>query len=213
MARPRILVLAGVNGAGKSSVGGERLRRTGRAWFNPDTWARQWQAHTGCTIIEANAAAWQEGMRRLERAIKTRRTYAFETTLGGNSIPARLRDATASHDLFMWYCGLDSPEHHLARVRERVVRGGHDIPEAKIRERWISSRQNLIALMPHLTRLHVYDNSIDAVIDQAMPSPRLLLQMESRRITSPTDPATLRSIPDWAKPIMEMALRMDAGAA
>lgn len=213
MPRPLIYVLAGVNGAGKSSLGGRALSQSGLTWFNPDTWARQWMAQTNCTLTQANAHAWQEGVRRLDAAVAQGRNYAFETTLGGNTIPAKLRSITTTHDVAMWYCGLDSPEHHLARIRLRVATGGHDIPEAKIRERWISSRQNLITLMPHLAQLQVYDNSTDATPGAPVPSPRLLLQMENRRISSSTDLTTLRSIPDWAKPIMEMALRLDAGAA
>ena len=208
MPRPRILILAGVNGAGKSSVGGELLRRAGRTWFNPDDYARDLLAACGCSPTEANAEAWQEGMRRLELAITEKRNHAFETTLGGNTIPATLREAAATHDLLMWFCGLDSPEHHITRVRQRVARGGHAIPEAKIRERYIASIANLIALLPLLARLQVYDNSRDAIIGQPMPNPRLLLQMERGRITWPRDVQKLREMPDWAKPVMETALSM-----
>ena len=208
MPRPAIFVLAGVNGAGKSSLGGRALTQTGQVWFNPDTYARDWMEHTGCALADANGIAWQEGMRRLDHALAQRRDHAFETTLGGNSIPARLREATATHDVMMWYCGLDSPEHHLARVRLRVAGGGHDIPEAKIRERYVSSLLNLIALLPHLALLQVYDNSTDAAPGTPVANPRLLLQMEQGKITWPTDTAALRNIPDWAKPIMETALSM-----
>lgn len=208
MPRPLIYVLAGVNGAGKSSLGGRALIQSGLTWFNPDTYARQWMARIGCTQTEANAEAWKEGMRRLDNAAAERRDHAFETTLGGNTVPAKLRAITRTHDVAMWYCGLDSPEHHLARVRLRVAGGGHDIPETKIRERYISSLANLIALMPHLAQLQVYDNSIDAAPNTPVANPRLLLQMENGKITSPIDAATLRSIPDWAKPIMESALSM-----
>lgn len=156
--------------------------------------------------MEANAEAWQEGMRRLEIAIGEKRSHAFETTLGGNSIPAKLREASATHDVLMWFCGLDSPEHHLTRVQQRVARGGHDIPEAKIRERYVASVTNLIALLPQLTRLQVYDNSIDAIPGQPMPNPRLLLQLDHGRITWPRDVPALRQTPDWAKPILEAAL-------
>ena len=207
MPRPWIFVLAGVNGAGKSSVGGEGLRRSGKAWFNPDDYARALLAGTGCSPVEANAEAWQEGMRRLEWAIAEGRNHAFETTLGGNTVAATLRKAAGSHDVMMWFCGLDSPEHHIARVRQRVARGGHDIPESKIRERWTSSIANLIALQPRLARLQVYDNSVDAVIGQPMPTPRLLLQTARGRLLYPTDAASLRQTPDWAKPILEAALQ------
>lgn len=208
MVKPKLFVLAGVNGAGKSSVGGDLLRRAGKTWFNPDDYARDLLAASGCSPTEANAEAWQEGMRRLEIAIAGRHSHAFETTLGGNSVPAKLREAATTHDVLMWFCGLDTPEHHIVRVRQRVTRGGHNIPEAKVRERYTASRRNLIALLPFLAQLQVYDNSIDAVLGQPMPNPRLLLQMERGHIAWPRDVQGLRDMPDWAKPIMETALSM-----
>ena len=208
MARPRILVLAGVNGAGKSSIGGDMLHQAGIPWFNPDTFTRELVAATGSPLADANAAAWQEGLRRLNAAIAHGEDYAFETTLGGNTIAARLGDASESHDVLMWFCGLDSPEHHMARVRLRVSHGGHDIPEAKIRERYRTSIANLVALLPHLSRLQVYDNSRDAEPGTPVADPRRLLQMEGGRTAWPTDADTLRATPDWAKPILEAALSM-----
>lgn len=208
MSRPRIFVLAGVNGAGKSTIGGAALRRISMGWFNPDTFTRQLMESTGSPLASANAAAWQEGVCRLDHAIATGRDFAFETTLGGNTIPAKLHAAATTHDVLMWYCGLDTPEHHLARVRFRVSQGGHDIPEAKIRERCVSSIANLIALLPHLARLQLYDNSVDATVGLATPDPCLLLQTEHGRIAWPIDVATLKLTPDWAKPVLEAALFM-----
>jgi hypothetical protein len=66
MTRPVLYVLAGVNGAGKSSVGGHLLERDGLTWFNPDTFAREFKASTGCDQETANAYAWQEGLRQME---------------------------------------------------------------------------------------------------------------------------------------------------
>lgn len=206
MPRPLIYVLAGVNGAGKSSVGGHALAQAGLDWFNPDTFTRQLIDTTGSPLADANAAAWQEGVRRLDHAIATGRNFAFETTLGGTTIAAKLRAATTTHDVLMWYCGLDTPEHHLARVKFRVSQGGHDIPEAKIRARCVSSTANLIALLPHLAQLQVYDNSLDAAPGTPIPNPCLLLQMEHGYIAWPQDVATLKRTPDWAKPILEAAL-------
>ena len=81
--RPVIYVLAGVNGAGKSSVGGHLLTRAGLAWFNPDAFARELRAAAGGSVEKANGAAWREGMRRLDAALAGGGSYAFETTLGG----------------------------------------------------------------------------------------------------------------------------------
>ena len=206
MSRPLIFVLAGVNGAGKSTAGERELTQAGLTWFNPDTFTRKLIASSGASLEDANAMAWQQGVRQLDAALTNGTDYAFETTLGGKTIARKLRGASKTHDVLMWFTGLDSPEHHIARIQLRVSRGGHDIPEAKVRERYASSRNNLIALLPHLTQLQVYDNSIDAIVGQPMPNPTLLLQLEAGRITYPNDIDTLKHTPDWAKPILMAAL-------
>lgn len=149
-------------------------------------------------------------MRRLDEALAHDHDHAFETTLGGSTVPAKLVEAAKTHGVMMWFCGLDSPEHHLARIRLRAHQGGHDIPEKKVRERYTSSVRNLIALLPHLAQLRVCDNSIDAAPGHSIPNPRLLLQMEHGRITWPTDADTLGQTPDWAKPTLEAALQLQA---
>ena len=208
MARPVLYVLAGVNGAGKSSVGGHLLERAGMTWFNPDTFARELAGATGCSMPEANAEAWQEGMRRLDVALADGHSYALETTLGGNTVPARIAEAARTHDVLMWFCGLDSPERHIARVRARVAAGGHDIPEASIRARWTRARENLIALMPRLAQLQVYDNSVEVGHGHPVPDPVLLLEMVDGALVMPDagNLAALAATPDWAKPLLEAAL-------
>ena len=204
--RPFLYVLAGVNGAGKSSIGGFLLQRAGLAWFNPDTFARELVAATGCDQLEANAAAWHEGLRRLDDAIANTRNYAFETTLGGNTVPRKILAATATHDVLLWFCGLDTPDHHIARVCSRVAAGGHDIPAAKIRERYPRALENLIGLMPHLACLQVYDNSVDVAQGAAIPDPLLVLAMADGKVRWPVDADGLRKTPEWAKAVVEAAL-------
>jgi predicted ABC-type ATPase len=208
MARPVLYVLAGVNGAGKSSIGGHLLEQAGLTWFNPDTFARELMAESGCDQAEASALAWHEGVRRLDAAIAQGRHHAFETTLGGRSIPARIKSAAASHDVLMWFCGLTSPELHIARVRARVAMGGHAIAETKIRERYPIALENLIALMPHLAHLQVYDNSVEAARGEAIPDPLLILEMESAKLRWPLQLESLQRTPKWAKPLVEAALSM-----
>jgi predicted ABC-type ATPase len=206
--RPVLYVLAGVNGAGKSSVGGHLLRRVGLDWYNPDTFARELMVATGCDQSQANAVAWKEGLRRLDAAVAQGRHHAFETTLGGRTLPARIRTAAATHDVLMWFCGLDSPEHHMARVKARVAVGGHDIPEASIRQRYPRALENLIGLMPHLAHLQVYDNSTDVARGKAVPDPLRVLEMEAGRLVWPNDIEALRNTPDWAKSLVEAALSL-----
>ena len=208
MARPVLYVLAGVNGAGKSSIGGHLLEQQHLTWFNPDSFARELRAMSGCDQETANAHAWAGGLRRLDDAIAGGYSHAFETTLGGTTIASRIASAAPTHDLIVWFCGLSSPDLHVSRVRARVAAGGHDIPEARIRERYPRALQNLIALMPVLAHLRVYDNSAEADADGLIPDPSLVLDMRSGRLMwpAPEDVNALARTPDWAKPLLEAAL-------
>jgi predicted ABC-type ATPase len=207
-AQPVIAVLAGVNGAGKSSVAGGFLLKESDTFFNPDTVAQKIRnLHPDILLAPANAHAWQIGKSLLEQAIAHGRDYRFETTLGGRTIAQMLDQAArSSHRLHVWFCGLASPDLHLQRVRSRVAHGGHDIPEEKISERWDSSRENLIRLLPSIHHLRVYDNSTEAdpASGQA-PCPRLLLEMKVRKITAPAD---LSNAPEWAQPIIAAAIHL-----
>ena len=202
-----IYVLAGTNGAGKSSIGGAMIRAAGADYFNPDEAADAIRrANPGATTAEANGAAWLEGKRLLERAIAERGNFAFETSLGGTTITRLLRDAIAAGTaVHVWYVALASPELHLHRVHARVARGGHDIPERDVRRRYDASRHNLIVLLPGLASLRVFDNSAEADPARGIaPEPQLVLHMEQGRVIAHCD---LRAVPDWAKPILLTALR------
>lgn len=205
-----IYVLAGTNGAGKSSIGGAAIREKGADYFNPDEATRRIRS-TNPHISErdANIAAWQQGKRLLEEAIAKRLVFAFETTLGGDTIASLLRRALGEGvEVRVWYVALATPELHIARVRARVARGGHDIPENKIRERYERSRVNLIRLLPHLTELRVFDNSSEAdPASGAAPPPLLVLHMVNGTIA---ELCALPLVPAWAKPIVAAAIRPTA---
>jgi predicted ABC-type ATPase len=204
----QIHVLAGVNGAGKSSIVGATIRDKGGEYYNPDEAAREIiAANPGLGQTEANAAAWELGRKLLERAIDQGLDFTFETTLGGNTMPGLLVEAAQRGiEVRIFFVGLDSAEAHIERVRQRVRAGGHDIPEADIRRRCRHSLINLVRLLPALTELRVYDNSAtaDPATGQA-PRPVLVLHMERGRIVGPSD---LTSTPAWAKPIVAAALEL-----
>jgi len=179
----------------------------GTEYFNPDEAAsRILLANPTITRAAANSVAWHQGKRLLERAIAEGLNFAFETTLGGRTITALLEPALSEgRDVRIWYVGLRNPELHIARVRARVAKGGHDIAESTIRERFDRSRVNLIRLMPRLAELRVYDNSGEADPDAgAIPQPMLLLHMAGGKTVSSCDPAMT---PEWAKPILAVAMK------
>ncbi len=202
-----IYALAGVDGAGKSSIGGAAFRAHGADYFDPDEAARRLRAaDPDLDPDEANGLAWQQGRRMLERAIAERLDHAFESTLGAWTYPRLLGEAAqAGIAVHVWYVGLASAEQHLARVASRVARGGHPIPEDAIRRRHVHSRLNLVELLPSLAALRLYDNSAEAdPADGKTPQPRLLLHRVGSRIVAP---AGLAGTPEWARPIVAAALK------
>lgn len=205
---PVLFVLAGINGAGKSSLGGPIIRRS-LNYFNPDEAAARIREELSCSTDRANAFAWAEGKLLLETALRERINHAFETTLGGSTMPRLIAAAgDAGFDVRMWYIGLSTVEQHIARVRARVANGGHDIPEAKIRERWISSPRNLLILMDRLSELRVFDNSAEKDPETGrIPAPRLLLHWQRGAIIAPSL-TVLESTPEWAKPVVARALQL-----
>ncbi|MBX9927313.1 MAG: zeta toxin family protein [Gemmatimonadaceae bacterium] len=204
MRRPELLVLAGVHGAGKSSVVGSRLLKAGGRFFNPDEYAHTLlPAAPGAASDDISRRAWEYGRGLLARAIERRRDFAIETTLGGRTIPALLMAAARTHDVHVLFMGLDSVERHLRRVADRVRAGGHDIPESLLRARFTSSRLHLIELVPVLAGLTLYDNSIESAVHSGERArPRRLLAVRGRSIAFEV---TRDAMPNWAKPIVQAA--------
>lgn len=207
MSESALYVLAGVNGSGKSSIGGATFESCGVVYYNPDAAAKKLKAiHPDMTQPIANGHAWKLGKEMLEKAIRRRETFAFETTLGGKTITSLLIDAAkAGVKVKVWYAGLNSADLNIARVKARVDSGGHDIPEEAIRRRWDGSRRNLLKLLPYLDSLRLYDNSEEADPKEGnQPQPKLLLHIEEKKLVGPD----LSDAPEWAKPIIEAALNI-----
>lgn len=198
-----ISVIAGINGAGKSSIAGARIRSAGGDYFNPDEVARSlMDADRTLSLTEANAQAWKMGFEQLSRAIEEELDYTFETTLGGNSICQLLHEAIdKGREVRIFFCGLASPELHIKRVAARVARGGHDIPEAKIRERWTGAIHNMLGLIPRCAAVRVFDNSEPS--DRGGPQPVCLFSL----VGNSFDSFPVESMPEWVKPLASAAIR------
>ncbi|MCK9202271.1 MAG: zeta toxin family protein [Gallionella sp.] len=199
-----ILVGAGTNGAGKSTIVQPFLSKDGE-YFNPDEHTRALVA-LGMPLTEANSRAWQTGFDALQQAIDEGRRYAFETTLGATSVPFELMRALAMGcQLDFFFVGLASPELHIQRVAERVRRGGHDIPETKIRERYENSRKNLLRFIGTAANLRVWDNSTQT--SDGRPSPFEVFSIKDRRLRLGGKMA-LDRVPAWSKPLLARAIKM-----
>lgn len=205
-AEPAILVAAGTNGAGKTSIVQPYIEASGGAYFNPDQYATALTEH-GMSAAEANALAWRHGFEKLCDAVEAGTACAFETTLGGHSVAFQLMRALAfGRRVVILYVGLSSPELHLQRIRERVGRGGHDIPEDKVRQRYDASRRNLLSFIGTEATIRVWDNSTQTSDGRPRHACEIF-RVDQRKLTVPkdTNPDTM---PAWARPLLAQALRL-----
>lgn len=176
------------------------------AYFNPDSSATRLIAE-GTPREEANTIAWRLGYDALRNAVDHGENFAFETTLGGESIAAELRRAVRlKRQVHILYVGLKSVELHIKRVRARVSRGGHDIPEQTIRRRYVKSLANLVGFIGKVASLQVFDNSDES--PDGVPRAKLVFHMKRTRIVEPDRATLLRETPEWAKPLVAAALRV-----
>lgn len=205
-AEPAILVAAGTNGAGKTSIVQPFIEANGGAYFNPDEYATALAKH-GMSTAEANALAWRHGFEKLCNAVEAGTAYAFETTLGGHSVAYQLMRALAfGRHVVILYVGLSSPELHLQRIRERVGRGGHDIPEDKVRQRYDASRKNLLSFIGTQASIRVWDNSTQTA-DGTPRHASEIFRVDQRKLTVPKDTSP-DTLPAWARPLLAQALRL-----
>jgi predicted ABC-type ATPase len=123
--------------------------------------------------------------------------------LGGATIASSLGEPhRCGLKMRVWYCGLRDVELHIARVRASVKRGGHDIPESKIRERFDASREHLCTLVPSLYERLLYDNSAEAdLFNGSAPEAEKLLHYRDHKLLYLT-----KAMPNWAKPIAAVVL-------
>ena len=124
-------LIGGVNGAGKSSLTGSL--RSERSDFgvviDPDKLTLQ----CGGDEYEGGKLA----VERIERALEDGVNFTQETTLSG-VYPKRLckRAKEAGYYIRLYYVGLDTAEESIRRIRNRVERGGHDIPVKDVEARF-----------------------------------------------------------------------------
>lgn len=206
MSRAEIVVAAGTNGAGKSSIVQPYVERKGLRYFNPDQFTRE-LVRKGIPEGDANSRAWQFGRDQLREAVDRDKDFAFETTLGGHSIAFELMRALAfGRSVTIFYVGLASVELHLKRIAARVARGGHDIPEEAVRKRYDASRTNLLAFIGTPAWIRVWDNSAESG-DGKPRAARQVFEAQAHRLALPAADDS-EAIPAWAQPLAAQALKL-----
>ncbi len=173
MRQPRALIIAGPNGAGKTTFAREFLGSdwTSEAFINADVIA------AGLAPLEPEDAS-RKAMRVMAEImhsrVSDRRDFAVESTLSGRSYAKQIsRWKQVGYEVKIVYLKLKTIELAIKRVRARVAQGGHNVPEAIIRRRFVQGWDNF---------QHIYRPLADVwqVYDANGPKPIFVVEGENK---------------------------------
>jgi predicted ABC-type ATPase len=156
----QILILAGPNGAGKTTFAREFLvtEASCPTFLNADIIAAELSPQHP-EQVAVRAARFM--LQRIREESAKGESFAFETTLANRSYAHSIREwQAAGYHVALWFLALPSVEAALARVAQRVLQGGHNIPEDIVRRRFVAGRANFDNIYRGLADAWVlYDNS------------------------------------------------------
>ncbi len=158
-----MIVIAGPNGSGKTSVTQKFLHHEwaeGTLYINPDDVARDKFGDWNSTEAIMKAARYCTELR--ETCLQKRRSFVFETVMSAeDKVSFIFRAKRAGFFIRLFFISTAHPSINAARIANRVLKGGHDVPITKIISRYYKSIENCYTVAPIVDRLYVYDNSVD----------------------------------------------------
>lgn len=141
-AMKRLFILAGANGSGKSTIARVLLPSEGVDYVNPDDIAREMNPHD---LTSVKIAAGREALRRIDDLMKWGKAFAIESTLSGLAYARKLEQARQmGYETILAYVYIDSADACIARIATRVKSGGHPVPDADVRRRYLRSKRNFL---------------------------------------------------------------------
>jgi predicted ABC-type ATPase len=156
--RPQFILVAGPNGSGKSTI-----TSSGAKFFatlpilDPDAIARTIQVDPKAPSA---LAAGRQALQRAADHLAAGTSFAVETTLSGHNYLRMMLDARQlGFDVVLVYVGTTSSDINVLRVNNRVLLGGHDVPEEDIRRRYERSLANLPIAVARADYALLFDNS------------------------------------------------------
>jgi len=206
---PWFVLVAGINGAGKSTFAQDRAtlrvlleaRGPEIEVINPDLVTREiLRSSPELPIAEANVRAADECERRVKNLVaRADRSFVIETVLSTEKYKPIVRAALKrGFQVLFVYVVLGSVEEAIQRVASRVARGGHDVPAAKIRSRWPRSLGNLPWFWQHASRALVYFNG------SSIAEPVLMAERRGSEVwfalDAPAPWALEPLLPEWRVP-------------
>ena len=157
---PKLYIIAGCNGAGKTTASFTILPEIlgCKEFINADEIAK------GLSPFQPESVAVQAGrimLARMDELLQKGETFAFETTLATKSYKQKIEWAQANgYEVTLLFFWLDSPNIAKKRVAQRVAEGGHNIPLETIERRYYNGIANLFTIYIDMVDIcYIFDNS------------------------------------------------------
>jgi predicted ABC-type ATPase len=160
--QPLLLVLAGSNGAGKSTFHAQALRHVGLPFINADEMAKALAESSGKTAAEHAYDAMNLAEMIRTDMVAQKASFCMETVLS-DTLGAKLAffaDARSQgYFLLFIHIRISDVKVSIARVTHRVQNGGHDVPDDKLLTRFGRTRDNAAKALAIADAGFVFDNS------------------------------------------------------
>ena len=151
MSKPVVLVFAGPNGSGKSTI--SRLLPHCGVYVNADDLKEDY------LITDLEAAQKAEALRN--KLVEKKADFTFETVLSTDRNLLLLQKAKKyGYEVQCIYVLTCNSDINVVRVRGRVREEGHDVPEDKIRSRYVKALKLLPRIIAVCDKMLIYDNSV-----------------------------------------------------
>jgi predicted ABC-type ATPase len=162
LSAPVLTIIAGSNGSGKSTLTASAREIFQQApVLDPDAIVKSVQETIGSNHSDMEAG--KRVLRLAEELIANRQSFTVETTLSGSTyLRMASRAKAAGFKIMVVFLGTASVEINMERVKARVEKGGHDVPEEVQRRRYPRTLKNMKKLLPEADIAVVLDNSSDS---------------------------------------------------
>lgn len=155
----RLTLIAGANGSGKTTLTSDSEAFRDIPLLNPDSMGNTLQASAPSTIPIASA---RHVLQSAKEHVIRGQSFGVETTLSGRGYLHMMLDARAhGFEIVLVYIGTENVEINLARIRDRVLAGGHNVPEPDVRRRFTRSFQNFPLAIQRADHTILFDNSTE----------------------------------------------------
>lgn len=146
-------IIGGVNGAGKSSLSGVLSAENSDLGVIIDT--DKITAENGGDKIKGGKIA----IERIENCLKMGVNFTQETTLSGVRTLKTIQKARElNYFIRLYYVGISSSAESISRIKNRVSKGGHDIPPEDVERRYKKRFDDLIKILPYCNEAVFFDN-------------------------------------------------------